>query len=91
VYEDKQESRSILAAAGTFDLDRSILERVQADYELVRDVLRTSGFGALTGSMGKLIQPRTKGPGHGSVSRAFYARKGFVAHLLGLSTIISPP
>ncbi len=33
--------------------------------------------------MGKLVQPRTKGQGHGSTSRAFYARTGFVAHILG--------
>jgi len=33
--------------------------------------------------MGVLVQPRTKGPGHGSTSRAFYARKIFVAHILG--------
>jgi len=90
IFESRQESRSILAAVGTFDLDRPTLQRVQADYDLVREALRTSGFDALTGRMGELIQPRTKGSGHGSTSRAFYARKGFVAHLLGLSTIISP-
>jgi hypothetical protein len=32
----------------------------------------------LSGRMGVLIQPRTKGPGHGSTSRAFYARKEFL-------------
>ena len=90
VFENRQESRSILAAVGTFDLERTTLERVQTDYDLVREALRTSGFDSLTGRMGELIQPRTKGSGHGSTSRAFYARKGFVAHLLGLSTIISP-
>ncbi len=91
VYQDRHETQSILAAVGTFDLDQATLDRVQADYELVRDVLRASGFEALTGRMGELVQPRTKGPGHGSTSRAFYARKAFVAHLLGLSTIIAAP
>jgi DNA mismatch repair protein MutH len=33
--------------------------------------------------MGVLVQPRTKGPGHGSVSRAFYTRAPFVARILG--------
>lgn len=30
------------------------------------------------------IQPRTKGAGHGLVNRAFYARKKFLAHFLGI-------
>lgn len=57
---------------------------MRADYELVRDTIRTKGFKELTGKMGVLVQPRTKGPGHGSTSRAFYARTGFVTHILGL-------
>ena len=44
----------------------------------------TKGFTHLTGKMGVLVQPRTKGPGHGSISRAFYARAHFVAHIIGL-------
>ncbi len=35
--------------------------------------------------MGVLVQPRTKGPGHGSISRAFYARPTFVAHIISLA------
>jgi hypothetical protein len=34
--------------------------------------------------MGKYIQPRTKGSGHGSTSRAFYARTSFLKKLLNL-------
>jgi hypothetical protein len=34
--------------------------------------------------MGVLVQPRTKGPGHGSTSRAFYARARLVGRILGL-------
>ena len=37
-------------------------------------ILIKYGFGALTGKDGKWIQARTKGPGHGSISRAFNAR-----------------
>ena len=41
-------------------------------------------FHKLTGKMGVYIQPRTKGQGHGSTSRAFYARKGFLAEFINL-------
>ena len=57
---------------------------VKADYNLVRNTIKASGFSALTGRMGNLVQPRTKGPGHGSTSRAFYARTGFVKSILGI-------
>ncbi|MFB2968172.1 hypothetical protein ACE1CD_04315 [Aerosakkonema sp. BLCC-F183] len=36
----------------------------------------------LTGKMGVLVQPRTKGAGYGSTSRAFYARKQFVSLII---------
>jgi hypothetical protein len=39
---------------------------------------------ALTGDTGVYVQARTKGRGHGSTSRAFYARALFVAHILNL-------
>jgi hypothetical protein len=38
----------------------------------------------LTGSLGALVQARTKGPGHGSESHAFYARANFVGRILQL-------
>jgi len=44
----------------------------------INNKLITQGFEALTGADGKWIQARTKGPGHGSVSRAFYARNCLV-------------
>lgn len=48
-------------------------------------MIRTKGFEHLSGSMGVMVQPRTKGPGHGSRSRAFYARAALVAKILGIS------
>jgi DNA mismatch repair protein MutH len=84
-YVDKVESCAIVHSVGTFDLeDPRIYAQVKADYDLVRETLLTKGFSSLTGKMGKLVQPRTKGAGHGSTSRAFYARTQFVAHILGL-------
>lgn len=85
VFEGVDERSSILHSVGLFDLSEShIYEVVRKDYEDVRLVIRDAGFDALTGRMGVHVQPRTKGPGHGSTSRAFYARTHFVAHMLGL-------
>ena len=84
IFVSKDEPQSILYKVGSFDLKGELYETVKDDYEEVRNTIRTKGFQALTGHMGKLVQPRTKGPGHGSTSRAFYARKGFVAIILGL-------
>jgi DNA mismatch repair protein MutH len=85
LFESQQEERSLLVRVATFDLEKPAhLRQVREDYELVRETIRTRGFGALTGAMGVLVQPRTKGPGHGSASRAFYARTGFVTEILGL-------
>lgn len=85
LYNDINETRSILLSVGKFDLgDKDLYEQVKADYNLVRNVIRTEGFGALTGAMGVYIQPRTKGAGHGSTSRAFYARPIFIKKVLGI-------
>ncbi len=85
VFENVEETQSLLYSVGMFDLDDpKIYAQVKADYELVRDTVRFKGFGHLTGAMGRLVQPRTKGAGHGSTTRAFYARTEFVAHILGL-------
>ncbi len=76
IWESKQEIKSIFYSARIFDLDDpEIYNQVKEDYNIVRNTIRTKGFSALTGKMGVYIQPRTKGPGHGSTSRAFYARK----------------
>jgi len=69
-----------------FDLNDELYEDVKADYNLVRDCILDPerGFKALTGSMGKYIQPRTKGAGYGSTSRAFYARPLFLSQFISL-------
>lgn len=85
MFESKEEKSSLLMKVSIFDLDNpAIYQQVKADYDIARDAIIQKGFSALTGRMGVLVQPRTKGPGHGSTSRAFYARKVFVAHILCL-------
>ncbi len=61
-----------------FAEDDELIKEIEADYEFIRKKLISSGFSSLTGKDGKWIQARTKGAGHGSTSRAFYARKQLV-------------
>jgi len=83
IWENKEETSSILYSVNTFDLtDVDIYNQVKEDYNLVRDTIIYQGFEKLTGKMGVYIQPRTKGPGHGSTSRAFYARTGFLKEII---------
>ena len=85
MFESQREERSLCHQIAEFDLgNQELFRQIEADYNEVRDVIRTKGFAALTGHMGVLVQPRTKGPGHGSQSRAFYARKPLVARILGI-------
>ena len=86
VFESQAETRSLCRMVAEFDLgDSDLYGQVRADYDLVRDVIRRHGFHHLSGSMGVVVQPRTKGPGHGSTSRAFYARVRLVARILGIT------
>jgi DNA mismatch repair protein MutH len=86
VFESPAETRSLCHLVAEFDLgDRELYDQVRSDYDFIRDVIRTRGFEHLSGSMGVLVQPRTKGPGHGSTSRAFYARAKLVARILGIT------
>ena len=83
IWESKNEEQSILHTVTDFDLDDpQIYDQVKADYERVRQTVVTRGFSALTGKMGVCVQPRTKGPGHGSTSRAFYVRRSFLNQIV---------
>jgi len=66
--------------------DDELIKEIKADYDFIRAKLIKDGFGALTGKDGKWIQARTKGPGHGSVSRAFYARTSFVRKMFEIAS-----
>lgn len=78
---------TIIHSINIIDLDSEMYEAVKKDYELVRLHLNdpARGFKSLTGKMGVFIQPRTKGAGHGSQSRAFYARTKFLANFIELN------
>lgn len=92
VYENREETHSILHAAAEFDLDDpKIRDQVVADYETIRQQIRARGIDSVTGDLGKLVQARTKGRGHGSTTRAFYARPIFVAHILNLQKLAFMP
>jgi DNA mismatch repair protein MutH len=79
IWINQNEPTSSLYAVRTFDLDNpEIYNQVKADYDLVKKVIVEKGYSALSGSMGSYIQPRTKGTGHGSTTRAFYARVPFL-------------
>jgi len=82
---DDDESSSKLLYVNSFDLlSTNFWQQIKEDYELEQKTINTLGFEVLTGKMGKFIQPRTKGSGHGSISRAFYARIPFVEMILGI-------
>ena len=92
IYESPQELHSMLHAAAEFDLDNpKIREQVAADYETIRSQIRNGGIDSVTGDLGQLVQARTKGRGHGSKTRAFYARAIFVARILNLQKLASMP
>jgi DNA mismatch repair protein MutH len=91
VWESPAETRSLCHLVTEFDLgDQDLYRQIQADYDLIREVIRTKGFAHLRSEMGVFVQPRTKGTGHGSTSRAFYARSGLVATILGIGSSDTP-
>lgn len=77
---------SVVHSVNELNLEGELFDQVRRDYEEVRRCLKdpSQGFGALSGSMGTYVQPRTKGAGHGSISRAFYARPVFIEKIVKL-------
>ena len=84
IWESAYQEKVIFYGATMFDLDdnQQIYKQIESDYNLVRDKILNGKFSVLTGKMGKYIQPRTKGTGHGSTSRAFYARAAFLSEFI---------
>uniref|UniRef100_UPI0039A4E360 MutH/Sau3AI family endonuclease n=1 Tax=Ornithobacterium rhinotracheale TaxID=28251 RepID=UPI0039A4E360 len=86
-WNGKDNPQAELLKIQSFDFleDDTILKEIEADYEFIREKCRSQGFEALTGKDGKWIQARTKGAGHGSTSRAFYARKNLIKEIIDLN------
>jgi DNA mismatch repair protein MutH len=85
-WHGKHHKKSELLKVQSLDFLESdtLIKEIEEDYEFIRNKLKTQGFDSLTGKDGKWIQARTKGPGHGSTSRAFYARKGLIKEIIQL-------
>jgi len=85
-WNGKHNEKAELLKVQSFDFIESdtLIQEIEADYEFIRNKLKTQGFQALTGKDGKWIQARTKGAGHGSTSRAFYARKELIKEIIKL-------
>jgi DNA mismatch repair protein MutH len=83
-WNGRNSTTSTLLGVRSFDLMKNdiCIKGAEEDYEFIREKLRTKGYKALTSKDGYWIQARTKGAGHGSTSRAFYAKKTFLAALL---------
>lgn len=86
-WEGKNIPKSKLLKVDIIDLekDHELIDEIESDYKYIRNKLVMDGFESLTGKDGKWIQARTKGAGHGSRSRAFYARKRFIEKILDYS------
>lgn len=88
MWHGKNSINAELLRVASLDFTKSdfIIKEIEADYEFIRNKLITQGFQSLTGRDGKWIQARTKGSGHGSISRAFYARKSLVSKIFEISS-----
>ena len=76
--KNAENAELIKVASLDFSEDDELIKEIKDDYDFIRNKLTTKGFKSLTGKDGKWIQARTKGAGHGSISRAFYARTALV-------------
>lgn len=85
LYLGPEEPRSVVLGAVPFDLtDERLRADIEADYEEIRWAARTQGLAALTAHIGRWVQPRPKGMGHGRGGHGFYARKNLLGRILGL-------
>ena len=88
MWHGKNSKKAELLEVESLDFleDDDLIKEIKADYDFIRDKLIKRGFKRLTGKDGKWLQARTKGPGHGSTSRAFYARKELVKKIFEIAS-----
>lgn len=88
MWHGKNSEKAELLKVTSLDFSETdeLIQKIKADYDFIRHKLITKGFKSLTGKDGKWIQARTKGAGHGSTSRAFYARTKFVKKIFATSS-----
>jgi len=88
MWNGRNSKKSELLKVESLDFleDDDLIKEIKADYDFIREKLIKHGFDSLTGKDGKWIQARTKGPGHGSTSRAFYARKKLVKKIFEIAS-----
>lgn len=84
--KNAEKAELLKVASLDFAEDDELIQEIKADYDFIREKLTTKGFSTLTGKDGKWIQARTKGAGHGSTSRAFYARTRLVKKIFEIAS-----
>ena len=84
--KNAEKAELIKVASLDFAEDDQLIKEIKNDYDFIRNKLIGEGFDSLTGKDGKWIQARTKGPGHGSTSRAFYARTALVQKIFEIAS-----
>jgi len=87
MWHGKNSGKAELLKVTSLDFSETdeLIQEIKADYDFIRRKLITKGFKSLTGKDGKWIQARTKGAGHGSTSRAFYARTKLVKKIFEIA------
>ncbi len=86
---DKLDHSSVVLCCTSFHLpDSCHRDQINADYDSIRSKVRAGE--ALKSEMGMFIQPGTMGS-KGSATRAMYARKNLVEHMVGLPPISAKP
>ena len=89
MWHGRNADRAELSSVASLDFAETdeLIQEIKADYDFIRQKLIEHGFASLTGKDGKWIQARTKGPGHGSTSRAFYARTSLVKKIFDTAQV----
>ncbi|MFA6992090.1 MAG: MutH/Sau3AI family endonuclease [Candidatus Gracilibacteria bacterium] len=84
--QNSDDAEILKVASLDFAEDDDLIQEIKKDYDFIRYKLVNEGFKSLTGKDGKWIQARTKGAGHGSTSRAFYARTSLVKKIFEIAS-----